>query len=1088
MRWLILMLLLVAVPLVTPPASAADLAGDFKNPPAAARPWTYWFWINGNLTREGITADLEAMARVGIGGVLIMEVARPGGMAPAGPVAFASPPWRELFKFAVTEAARLGLQVNMNNDAGWCGSGGPWVTPEDSMQQLVWTATTVNGPGRFEGVLPAPQGRALQRDYYRDIKVLAWPAFAGESALNAAHAAIPLSPKKAARKAKAAQKAKAAPKGKAARKAKEVASPAATPNPGPALAPEQILDLTDRMDATGKLTWDAPAGRWTVLRLGHTSTGRTNRPAPLSGEGLDCDKLNPEPLQRHFDAFIAKLTQDVGPLNGKTFTMTHIDSSEVGTQNWTPRMFEEFRRRSGYDLAPWLAVLAGGRTVGDAERTNRFLWDFRHARAAMYAEYYAGAMQKLAHDHGLKLSIEAYGPSGEFIDPLRYAARTDVPMGEFWIMRWGAWHLESSRLIASAAHALGKPIVGAESFTSMPANDAWTEHPYSVKTTGDWAFCEGINRFIFHRTVMNPWGAALAPGMSFGGFGFHVDRMQTWLEPGRAWLRYVARCQTLLQRGDFVADVCRLVLEGEKYGQSPGMATLPPSYAPLPVGTNFDYLSDEVMMDDLSVRDGRLVTKAGMNWRVLQLPESSAMTPQQARKIRDLVRAGAVVVGPRPERSPSLRDYPQCDEEVRAIAAEVWGDCDGRTIKEHALGTGRVIWSRPLKEVLDETAHGPDFAYTIDPAVSEEAIASPTLGRGPLYGGEPQRLMPTAGLNWIHRRSGGAEVYFVANPQYRAVEALCTFRVKGMQPELWDPATGEIRNLAAFANTPQGTQLPLHFDPAGSVFVVFRAPAVPAWQIARVVRDGEVLFGQGLPTPACLPELWAGDSGVTMLTDTKGRYDLVFADGRKQAVEAIAPPAAQAVAGPWQVRFQAGRGAPERAEFSKLTDWAKHPDEGIRYFSGTATYATQFDWTPPADGRVRWRLDLGEVQVMAEVKLNGRDLGVLWKRPFIVDATDVLRLGRNELEIKVTNLWPNRLIGDERFPDDCTPDGTWLKGSIPAWPEWVLQGKPRPEPRRLTFTTWKYYTKDSPLLPSGLLGPVTLRGEIELKAIGKNSS
>jgi hypothetical protein len=186
-------------------------------------------------------------------------------------------------------------------------------------------------------------------------------------------------------------------------------------------------------------------------------------------------------------------------------------------------------------------------------------------------------------------------------------------------------------------------------------------------------------------------------------------------------------------------------------------------------------------------------------------------------------------------------------------------------------------------------------------------------------------------------------------------------------------------------------------------------------------------------------------------------------------------PAACAVGGPWTVQFQPGRGAPAKVEFGELADWSKHSDPGIRHFSGTASYQTQFDWTPPA-GRHRYTLGLGEVKVMAGVRLNGKELGVLWKPPYAVDVTEALKPGRNELEVKVTNLWPNRLIGDEQYPDDCTPDGSWKSGPIPAWPEWLLKGQLRPEPRRVTFTTWKYYTKDSPLVPSGLLGPVTVRG------------
>jgi hypothetical protein len=204
---------------------------------------------------------------------------------------------------------------------------------------------------------------------------------------------------------------------------------------------------------------------------------------------------------------------------------------------------------------------------------------------------------------------------------------------------------------------------------------------------------------------------------------------------------------------------------------------------------------------------------------------------------------------------------------------------------------------------------------------------------------------------------------------------------------------------------------------------------------------------------------------------------VVYAAASRHEFFETAAPVAIALGGHWSVHFQPGRGAPDHAQFAKLEDWSKHTDQSIRYFSGTATYTTQFDQALPATQQTRWMLDLGNVQVIAEVKLNGHDLGVSWKPPYCVDVSTALRMGRNDLEIKVTNLWPNRLIGDEQYPDDCTADGSWKIGPIPAWPDWLLKGQPRPEPRRVTFTTWKYYSKDSPLLPSGLLGPVALRGE-----------
>ena len=1049
--------------------AADDLAVAFESPPPDARPWVYWFWINGNITREGLTADLEAMKRAGIGGALIMEVGETkheqSRMAPAGLVAFGSPAWRGLFHHALAEAGRLGLRICMNNDAGWCGSGGPWNEPEFSMQRLVWTDTPVEGPRRFEDALPLPKAK---HGFYRDIAVLAFPASV---------ASAPASP----------------PPKKAGRRNAPPASRA--PAPAPPVPKAAIVNLSGKTNSAGRMAWDAPEGRWIVRRIGHASTGRANHPAPAAGLGLECDKFSAEAVRRHFEGFIGKLAAEAGPAAGKAFAMTHVDSWEVGEQDWTPLMSDEFRARRGYDLLPWLVALTGGPDLDSAEVTGRFRRDFRKTQSELVVERYAGTLRSLAAERGLRLSVEAYGPDGGFLNPLDYGAAADLPMAEFWVKRWDAWHSESPRLLASAAHTTGRPVAGAEAFTALGQNDSWTEHPYSIKALGDWVFCEGVNRFVLHRMVHQPW-LTHEPGMSFGPFGTHFDRNQTWWEPGAAFMGYLARCQFLLQRGGFVADVCRLVPDGENHGARGTMASLPGRFTALPPGYNHDYVSAAVLQAGATVVDGRIALPSGMSYRVLQLPESDEMDPGLLRAIHDLVRAGAVVAGPPPRRAPGLCDHPRCDDEVRAIADELWAGCDGTNVTEHAFGAGRVVRGRPMADLLRETVGAPDLAFVVDPLPTAASLASITARRRGKGGeGDAAGTMPTAGLNWIHRRDGDADLYFVANPQHRPVDALCTFRVAGKRPELWNPETGTRALAAAFVADGGGTRVPIHFTPAGSVFVVFRAPVDPAAQVVAVRRDGVALFDAATPTPAALPVLECGGGGVRMRAGTAGSYELTFADARTRTVDVPAVPAPAVVSGPWRVGFQSGRGALESAVFETLTDWTAHGDEGIRHFSGTAEYRTRlevasgqwrvtttngvaapsFDTRSLATCHMPLLLDLGRVEVIAEVSLNGRDLGVLWKPPFEVDITDAVRPGSNELVVRVTNLWPNRLIGDEWHPDDCTPDGHWTNGGIEAWPEWILRGAPRPEPRRLAFTTWKYYSKDAPLLPSGLLGPVTIR-------------
>ena len=414
-----------------PLAASDNLARDFARPPQSARPWVYWFWLNSNITKNGITADLEAMKRVGIGGVLIMEVDQG---APVGPVPFMSDRWREMFGHAVSEARRLGLEINMNNDAGWNGSGGPWIKPEQAMQEVVWTETGITGPKHYEGVLPRPPARA---NYHREIAVLAVPDI-GNYRLPDYEA-------------------------KAAFQSRNHIKPAAQGGANTSIKQDNVINLTARMTADGRLTWEVPAGKWIVLRLGHTTTGSENAPAPASGRGLECDKLSPEGIDANFAGMMAKLTQDAGPPStSKALVATHIDSWENGSQNWTARMREEFLRRRGYEITPYLPVMTG-RAVASPEISDRFLWDLRKTISELVIENYAGRMSQLAHQHGLRFTAEAYGSP---CDNLPYAGQADEPMGEFWI---GGSAVETCRGMASAGHIFGKPIIGAEAFT---ANDS----------------------------------------------------------------------------------------------------------------------------------------------------------------------------------------------------------------------------------------------------------------------------------------------------------------------------------------------------------------------------------------------------------------------------------------------------------------------------------------------------------------------------------------------------------------------------------------------------------------------------------------
>ena len=759
-----------------------------------------------------------------------------------------------------------------------------------------------------------------------------------------------------------------------------------------------------------------PEGSWTILRFGATSTGATTRPAPVPGLGLECDKLDTAAPNTHFDAYIGTLLRDVGTHtspSGAGWTSLHIDSWEMGAQNWTPSLREEFRRRRGYDLFPYLPAITG-RIVESPEVSERFLWDLRQTAQELVLENHALHLRELGRRNGFGLSIEPYDmmPCSD----MTLGAAADVPMCEFWLY---GFNTSFSVLEAtSIAHTNGKRIVAAESFTSLP-DEHWLAYPGSMKALGDWAFSAGVNRFVFHRYQHQPW-LDRSPGMTMGPYGVHWERTQTWWDMSPAYHTYLSRCQFVLRQGLSVADVCFLVAEGAPHVFRPPTSALrgdPPDR----LGYNFDGCAPEVVLSQMTVNDGTLVLPDGMSYRVLVLPEQETMTPALLRKIKQLIEAGATVIGPPPRKSPSLSGYPGCDVEVATLAKEIWGNCDGKLITEHRLGKGRIVWEGTPdgKPMIVKTPNG-----SVEPQqYGDFRIVSRVLREMNV----PQDLESPVALRYAHRRDGQTEIYFVANPEDRVASTECSFRVKGKVPELWDAVTGKSRKLPQFIVKDASTSVELRFEPLQSYFIVFRAQGAKQKPAGRNFSE-------------------------------------------TQAISELN--------GPWEVRFDPRWGGPENILFDRLEDWTQRPEDGIKDHSGTATYRKTFD-VPKPKGDLKTRqsatrrlwLDLGVVKNLARVQLNGHDLGVLWCSPWQVDITDFVKPSGNNLEITVANLWPNRLIGDEQLPQDAEfgKDGNLLR-----MPEWILNNQPRSSPGRYAFATWKHFTKDSPLLPSGLLGPVQI--------------
>lgn len=1127
-----------------------DLAARFQNPPASARPWVYWFIMDGNLSREGITADFEALQAAGIGGVIIMEVSV--GI-PRGPVAFMSDPWCDLFKHAVEEAERLGLEITLNAGPGWTGSGGPWVKASQSMQHLVASAVDVVGPAHFRKSLPRPEPRPpffgsaglpheliqARNHFYADVAVLAFPRPTDESRLadvdeKALYVRAPYTSRPGVKP--------------------YLAAPATHPEfPAGAIVPRNdVIDLTDRLADDDQFTWEVPPGHWTILRFGRRNTGANTRPAPLPGLGWESDKFNAAALDAHFDAFVGKLLRTIGPRptdRTSGWTMLHIDSWEMGAQNWTAGFRDEFQRRRGYDPLPYLPAMTG-RVVESLEVSERFLWDLRLTAQELVIENHAEHLKRLGRRHGFGLSIEPYdmNPTSD----MTLGSVADVPMCEFWSRGYGFDSDFSCYEAVSVAHTMGRRIVAAEAFTAT-SREAWKLFPAAMKEQGDWAFCTGINRLVFHRYAHQPW-LDRRPGMTMGPYGVHWDRTQTWWPMIAAYHEYLARCQFLLRQGTPVADICYLVPEGAPHVFRPPPSALSAEHDRRRY--RFAGCTPEALLAHATVKNGCIVLPSGTAYRLLILPAFDTMTPSLLGKIADLVKAGATIVGNPPRKSPSLSGYPECDQQVQTQAAVLWGDgIRPDSVEERSVGRGKVVWGGGLDVSVDGPA---------EPRLIRQAkwIWHPEAksGKSPPPATRFFRRVVTIAENkrvrsarveitadndfrlWVNGRmvaegSNFHQVYTAeVGPSLKpgenllAVEAvnggdgpnpaglIAALKIdyhEGTSQEIitdrtWRAATSVERNwnLPGHASTRWGRVVelgamgaaPWHLKPTQTVFpdlypeysatadLLQTQGVVPDFEsdgairfIHRRAEEAEIYFvANGLPetiettctfrTSGARPELWdplrgtrrdlpeyekrGGRTSVPLRFERHQSFFVVFR--RQSPKNTLAapggrnfPPLGQLaeIRGPWDVTFDTTLGGPDHALFPTLEDWTQRSEPGIKYYSGIATYRNTFDF--PDEARRPGRpilLDLGEVRNMARVRLNDHDLGVVWCAPWRVDITDAVKAGGNRLEIDIANLWPNRLIGDQTQPPE----------------------------KRVTWTTWNPYRADSPLLPSGLLGPVSI--------------
>lgn len=1036
---------------------SGDLAKAFASPPAESMPWCYWWWLNGAASKEGITRDFEEMHKQGISGALLFDAGQAGPDAPRGPE-FMSAEWRELYKHAVREADRLGIVLGVNLCSGWNASG-PWVTQEHAAKKLVFSQTTVKGPGPVHTALPLP---SVWKDYYRDIAVLALPDEDGDlpegkltasSCLPAFGPALATDGKEETRWVSRPQKPRdgftpetpeflqfdfAEPRpaagmfiqphlfcgprqveiqcsddGQNFRTLQQAVLPlrenvtvtfeetrakhyrllinSVHPYPArntkndadKALWSAQVseialltksqaawrwdrskaVNLTTNVDAKGVLAWNAPAGTWRVLRVGYTLAGNMNRVIGSGVKGFEIDPMSADAMDLHFAETGAKLITDAGPLAGKALQYFHIDSWEIDQPTWTPKLIEEFKHRRGYDPVLWLPAMNGW-VVDGQEETRRFMQDFRRTFADLIATNYYGRLSELTLKGGLRgTHPESGGPHfTQWIDALQCLGKSTIPMGEYWKR-----NSEPDGTVFHQYNPSLKQAACAAHIYGKPLCQAeaytsfgcdWLDDPWSMKDIGDAAFCEGLNRNVLCFWVHQSLPDA-KPGFQWAHVGTHFDSNLTWWPMSGAWLTYLARCQHMLRQGMFVADFAYLQNES-----IPSFIEKRPEQQPMrPSGFDYDVLNSEVLLTRTSAKNGRLTLPGGMSYRYLVLPHQpdAILSPATLKKINQLAEAGVTVIGP-----------------------NAFG---GMVDKMRQESLNSVVLTDNL---------APDIEFR-DPA---------------------------SGVNfdWIHRRDGNTDIYFISNQTAQDTTARVVFRVAGKSPELWDAVTGQIRDLPEREAENGRTTVPLQFAPRQSWFVVFR--------------------------------------------ERNEKPDITPLNGGKNfpVLKNV-----QEITGPWQVQFEPQWFYPDNntgaiIRFDLLADWTQRPEEAVKHYSGTAIYRTAFDFRS-VNTNQRTFLNLGVVKNIARARLNGRDLGVIWTAPWRVETTGVLKTGVNELEIEVANLWPNRLIGDAGLPQEKRRTVTNVRTYDTLTGE--TYGCTICEDRKKSG-------KPASLQSSGLLGPVTI--------------
>ena len=1059
-----------------------------------ASPWVYYYMMYGAISKEGFAADFEAMKNAGIGGAYVFSIRNTDRMPADIPEVEISPAlsdaWWDKITYAVRKADSIDFKLGFHICDGFALAGGPWITPETSMQKVVWADVMAErGTGLLK--LPVPDH---YEEYYEDIATYAWPVNDRNTPFSARDWEVTLTtnststdndpsvlirpgntqrftsdedcwilydfgvpftcrsveivhapfsyqafrwnmsvsddgvnfrpvtrlesprfgwqnneasstyavPETTARYFRmewtwdgtepGAEDIDAAkfvnglsilqmnlsgePKmnqfeGKSAAIWRVGANTTQEQVPDKlCLNPSEMIRLELDQDGCVNLADLPNRGTWRILRMGHTSTGMINETAGAA-QGLECDKFTPEIVQLQFDNWFGMIYNRVGrDVAQRVIKFVHMDSWECGSQNWSKNFAEEFRKRRGYDLMPWLPLYAGV-PIESPEKSDQVLLDIRETVSDLITDVFHEVFATNAHEYGCLLSTENVAPT-QTSDAMLHFQKDDVTMGEFWLR--SPTHDKPMDMFDAihGGHIYGKNIIAAEAYTQLRIQ--WDEHPGLLKSLGDLHYAFGINRMVYHVYVHNPW-LDYQPGMTLDGIGWYFQRDQTWWPQVKGWIDYAKRTQLMLQKGKPVVDVAvftgediprRAVLPDRLVPSLPGIfgperiaserirllnegqpthdvftVRSTKNFTPLrdwldPLnGYTYDSFNKDVLLQSKAV-DGRMVLPGGMSYRVVIFPLPYKLTmndalfrsPEVEAKIAEL-RAGGVVV---------LTD-----------------------------GNGLPYTNTSFEKYgLDR-----DFIVSGDGSYDPE-------------------------IAWCHRATETSDIYFLSNQEDVERRLTVSLRTPDKWPVIWDPVTGEC------------TTVQCHTTAAGRAVMNVSIPA-----------NGS-LFIEMRPEP---------DNVLSLQTGIREMF-------------ALEVPA-------WKVTF---KGQQPQQQWKELKDWTENVNNEIKYYSGKAVYETEFDWDSPLT-KPDWAnrstglyyLDLGKVGVMAEVFVNGQSCGIAWTPPYRVNISDALKAGKNQLRVEVTNVWANALNGVKK--GDISGEGVYHNSR---------------------------HRYGGHLIPSGLLGPVTV--------------